>query len=113
MKLTAATVQKLRLPPGIVDKIFFDERLSGFGLRVRKGGKRTWIAQYRVGAKQRRIALGTDENLDAAEAYQRAREALSKVAAWGGPANRESGEARPSVRHGRRDGRAIPCGASR
>lgn len=85
MKLTAATVQKLRLPPAMADKIFFDERLSGFGLRVRKGGKRTWIAQYRVGAKQRRIALGTDENLDAAEAFQRAKEALSKVALGADP----------------------------
>ena len=51
MKLTAATVHKLKLPPGAPDKIFFDDGLRGFGLRVRDGGKRTWIAQYRVGTE--------------------------------------------------------------
>jgi integrase len=79
MKLTAATVQKVQLPPGAGDKIFFDDGLSGFGLRVRDGGKRTWIAQYRIGTKQRRVTLGTVENLDAAAARQRAKDVLSKV----------------------------------
>jgi integrase len=85
MKLTAATLQKLKLPPGAADKIFFDEGLSGFGLRVRDGGKRTWIAQYRVGAKQRRVTLGTVENLDAQAARQRAKDVLSKVHLGGDP----------------------------
>jgi integrase len=85
MKLTAATLQKLKVPPGAADKIFFDEGLSGFGLRVRGGGKRTWIAQYRVGAKQRRVTLGTVENLDAQAARQRAKDVLSKVHLGGDP----------------------------
>jgi integrase len=79
MKLTTATVQKLKLPAGAADKIFFDDGLSGFGLRVRDGGKRTWIAQYRVGTKQRRVTLGTVENLEAPAARQRAKDVLSKV----------------------------------
>jgi len=85
MKLTAATVQKLKLPPGAADKIFFDDGLSGFGLRVRDGGKRTWIAQYRIGTKQRRVTLGTVENLDALAARQRAKDVLSKVHLGGDP----------------------------
>ena len=85
MKLTAATVHKLKLPPGAADKIFFDDGLSGFGLRVRDGGKRTWIAQYRVGTKQRRVTLGTVENLDAPAARQRAKDVLSKVHLGGDP----------------------------
>ena len=85
MKLTAATLQKLKLPPGAADKIFFDDGLSGFGLRVRDGGKRTWIAQYRVGAKQRRVTLGTVENLDPQAARQRAKDVLSKVHLGGDP----------------------------
>lgn len=79
VKLTAATVQKLRLPHGTTDKIFFDDNLAGFGLRIRDGGKRTWIAQYRVGAKQRRMTLGTPENLDAHSARERAKDVLAKV----------------------------------
>jgi integrase len=85
MKLTASTLQKLKLPPGAADKIFFDDGLSGFGLRVRDGGKRTWIAQYRVGTKQRRVTLGTVENLDAQAARQRAKDVLSKVHLGGDP----------------------------
>ena len=85
MKLTVATLQKLKLPLGAADKIFFDDGLSGFGLRVRDGGKRTWIAQYRVGTKQRRVTLGTVENLDAQAARQRAKDVLSQVHLGGDP----------------------------
>ena len=48
MKLDARTVAGLRQPPaGKADVIYFDDGLPGFGLRIRAGGKRTWIAQYR------------------------------------------------------------------
>jgi integrase len=79
MKLTKATIERLTLPPGIRDRIVFDDALPGFGLRLRDGGKRTWIVQYRVGTKQRRVTLGTDETLSADEARRRAKGALSKV----------------------------------
>src|ERR1700722_18351316 len=79
MKLTKATVERLKLPEGKNEKIVFDEGLPGFGLRIRAGGKRTWIAQYRHGAKQRRVKLGTVETVDADEARRRARDALARV----------------------------------
>jgi hypothetical protein len=41
-------------------------------VRVRLGGKRTWIAQYRLGSKQRRVTLGTTDTLDSEEARRRA-----------------------------------------
>jgi integrase len=79
MRLTKATVERIELPPGKTELIVFDEGLPGFGLRIRAGGKRTWIAQYRHGAKQRRVKLGTIETLDAGEARRRARDALAQV----------------------------------
>ena len=79
MKLTKATVQKLALPPGKSELLAFDDALPGFGIRLRAGGKRTWVAQYRIGQKQRRVTLGTPETLDADEARKRARDVLSKV----------------------------------
>jgi integrase len=79
MKLTRVNVERLALPAGVNDRIIFDDGLPGFGLRIRDGGKRTWIVQYRVGAKQRRVTLGTVETLNADEARKRARNALSKV----------------------------------
>lgn len=85
MKLTKATVERLELAPGKSEAIFFDEALSGFGLRIRAGGKRTWIVQYRLGSKQRRVTLGPLGALDADEARKRAKEALAKVHLGGDP----------------------------
>jgi integrase len=79
MKLSQATFKTPSLPAGVKDKIFFDDDLPGFGLRIREGGKRTWVVQYRVGAKQRRMTLGTMKTLDGGEARKHARTALSKT----------------------------------
>src|SRR5271165_806421 len=79
MRLTKANVAKLLLPDGKNELLVFDEALAGFGVRLRYGGKRTWIAQYRMGTKQRRLSLGSTETIDADEARKRARSALSKV----------------------------------
>ncbi|WP_038970261.1 tyrosine-type recombinase/integrase [Bradyrhizobium genomosp. III] len=58
MKLTAKTIVAAKLEPGVADKIFFDDDLPGFGLRVRAGGSRSWVFQYMLGDKQRRMSLG-------------------------------------------------------
>jgi integrase len=79
MKLTKATVDLPKLPAGKRELIVFDEALKGFGLRIRAGGKRTWIAQYRLGSKQRRLTLGTVEKLDADEARKQAKDDLARV----------------------------------
>ena len=49
MKLTKASVERLKLPEGKSEIIVFDDDLAGFGVRIRAGGKRTWVAQYRLG----------------------------------------------------------------
>jgi hypothetical protein len=48
MKFTKSTVAALSLPAGKSDSIVFDGATPGFGVRLREGGKRTWIAQIRV-----------------------------------------------------------------
>ena len=58
MKLNSKTISRLALPAGKTDHIIFDEDLPSFGIRLRGGGKITWIIQYRVGSKQRRVTLG-------------------------------------------------------
>src|SRR6516162_10339208 len=80
MKFTAPIIGKLKLPAGKSDWIVFDDDLPGFGLRIRAGGKRTWIAQYRLGKKQRRLPLGTVKERSLADARQEAKQALAKVA---------------------------------
>jgi integrase len=85
MKLTKASIAQISLPPGRADAIFFDDDLKGFGLRVRAGGKRTWIVQYRIGGQQRRMSLGTVHTLDPDRARREARERLAKVTLGGDP----------------------------
>src|SRR5215207_10691711 len=79
MRLTRPNVTRVAVPPGRTEIILFDEALPGFGVRVRLGGKRTWIAQYRLGSKQRRVTLGTTEAVDPDEARRRARSVLGLV----------------------------------
>jgi len=85
MKLTKASIAQITLPPGRADAIFFDDDLKGFGLRVRAGGKRTWIVQYRIGGQQRRMSIGTVHTLDPDRARREARERLAKVTLGGDP----------------------------
>ena len=79
MKLTKATVGKLALSAGKGELIVFDEDVPGFGLRLRAGGSAVWVAQYRVGAKQRRVTLGKLATLDPEVARKAARQVLAKA----------------------------------
>src|SRR3954449_12816256 len=79
MRLTRPNVARLAVSPGKTEIIVFDKTLPGFGVRVRLGGKRTWIAQYRLGSKQRRVTLGTTDTLDPEEARRRAKSVLGAV----------------------------------
>ena len=58
MKLTAASLANLKLGTGGKDRIWFDDDVPGFGLRVRDTGSRSWIYQYKIKGKTRRLVLG-------------------------------------------------------
>jgi hypothetical protein len=60
------------------DKFTWDDKLTGFGLRER-GGRRSWVSQYRLGAKQRRLKIGSAEKLSKAQARDVARKRLAQV----------------------------------
>ncbi|MEQ8653266.1 MAG: tyrosine-type recombinase/integrase [Kiloniellales bacterium] len=79
MKLTKAAISGLTLDDGKKDAIFWDSDLPGFGVRIRSGGKKTFIVQYRVGRQQRRLTLGRIDALDLSEARRKARGALGKA----------------------------------
>ncbi len=67
MKLTATTVRTAELPEHKAEAIFFDDDIPGFGLRLREGGSRSFVFQYKIGAKHRRMALGKATALNLAE----------------------------------------------
>jgi integrase len=87
MKLTTANVAKLTLPAGKSDHIEFDDDVVGWGLRLRSSGKPTWIYQYRVGPRSRRMTLGTLAALSPSVARETAVKLYSKVRLGGDPAN--------------------------
>ena len=79
MKLTAANIRALKLPPGVADKVFFDEDLPGFGLRVRASGVHSWMIQYAIAGRTRRIVLGLASALDPGKARATAKDLLAQV----------------------------------
>src|SRR5262245_28411700 len=79
MRLTATTIRQLSLPRGIHDKVFFDQDLPGFGLRLRATGVQTWLVQYAVGGRTRRVTLGSPALLDPSQAREQAKRLLASV----------------------------------
>lgn len=62
----------------VADRIYFDEDMPGFGLRLRKGGKRgTWVCRYEFNAIQRKITLGHTHLLSPEEARAMAKQAMA------------------------------------
>lgn len=79
MKLTSKNVKSEPLPAGKSEAIFFDDDLPGFGVRVREGGSRSFVFQYKIGAKQRRIALGSVAAIDISKARDTAKDLYARV----------------------------------
>jgi integrase len=87
MKLTETKLAGLKLERGETDKIFFDDQIPGFGLRLREGGSRKFVVHYRLGGKQHRYTIGTPSSaLTVDEARKRANRVLLDVADGKDPA---------------------------
>jgi len=77
MKFTKAAVSNLS--PGTGDRFEWDDTLPGFGVRAR-GGKLTYVAQFRVGAQTRRKTIGDVRKLDLDIARKIARQLFAQAA---------------------------------
>jgi len=89
MRLTAKAVD-LPLPNGKLDHIEFDDDIPGFGLRIREGGSRTWVFQYKIGGKQRRMVLGRATAIKAEKARAIAGEYHEQVGRGRDPAGEKA-----------------------
>jgi integrase len=65
-------ISGLQLPAGKKDHLVPDGTVPGLALRLREGGSRAWVFSYRIGHKQRRMALGSATVLSVQEARRRA-----------------------------------------
>jgi len=79
VKLTQRTISGLALPEGRAEAIFFDDDIPGFGLRLRDGGSRNWVFQYKLGVKQRRLTLGSVNAVNPAKARDKAGDLYAMV----------------------------------
>jgi integrase len=90
MRLSDKVVQTVGLEAGQDDRIWFDDEITGFGLRVRRIKKwnghysnkepaRTWLFQYRIAGKTRRLVIGQAPAVRAGRARQIAAELHAKV----------------------------------
>jgi integrase len=79
MNITETKLPSLKLKAGEADKIFFDDEVPGFGVRLREGGSRKYVVHYRIGGNQRRYTIGTVGVMKLEEARKRARKALVDV----------------------------------
>ena len=80
MRLTKASVEGLVLPAGKSEFYAWDDTLSGFGVKLNRGGSRTFIVQYRGGDKRtRRIVVGKVGVVTLDEARRQARNLLVDI----------------------------------
>jgi integrase len=92
MKLSDTKLTGLKLGPDETDKIFFDDEIPGFGVRLREGGSRKFVLHYRIGGNQRRYTIGPVGVLKLEEARQRARRALVDVGDGKDPAAQKASD---------------------
>jgi integrase len=91
LKLTAAAVADLALPPGKDDDIWWDDEIVGFGYRLRASSPATWVFQYRFRRQSRRMsAKASAVSASAARAW--AKQAASKAALGQDPSPRSEPE---------------------
>jgi integrase len=79
MTLTTKTIDTLRLPDGKTDHTFWDDVVSGLGVRIRLNGSRKFIYRYRIGTKQKFMPLGDASKETLVKARNAARDLGFKV----------------------------------
>jgi Arm DNA-binding domain len=79
MKLTDKSTAGLKLSAGSTDQVWWDDAVTGFGIRIRAGGSRNWIYRYRIGSKQRSLILGSAKSVPLSVARKNASTLEAKV----------------------------------
>ena len=85
MKLTAANVRTLTVPPGRTEAVYLDDDVRGFGLRAKPSGSRSYVMCWKVKAlggknEHRRVTIGvTITDIDFGKAKEKAKTIKARV----------------------------------
>jgi hypothetical protein len=86
MRLTVELLESLRCPDGRRDKMIFDDKQHGLGVRVTSSGRKTYLAQYTRAGVRRRIPLGSCSAISLDDARDAVRKIMVDVANGRDPA---------------------------
>jgi integrase len=86
MRFTTANVRALAIPADRSEVIYWDDLVPGLGVRLRAGGSKVWIFQYKLGRrKTRRMTLGAVTASDAGKIRTTASDLYRRVKAGEDP----------------------------
>lgn len=89
--LSKTTVDAAQADPNKIQSFVWDDKLKGFGLRITRGGVKSYIIEYRPkGATQsRRYTIGRHGKITAQQARGLAEQLFADIAHGGDPATKE------------------------
>lgn len=80
MRLTQRIVNTARYEgTGNMRKVYWDDKLAGFGLRVHPSGRKSFVLSYRVAGRKRLMTIGASGPLTLKEARMRAKQHLVDI----------------------------------
>ncbi len=79
-KLTERTIERLACPEGARDCLVFDAEQRGLVVRVLASGTKSYLAQYSVAGRKRRVPLGSVQAISLAMARDAVRAVMGQVA---------------------------------
>jgi len=91
VRLTKARVERLK-PPATGERYVRDAQVPGLAVRVRAGGSKRWVLEYRVNGQQRRATLARADVLSPDDARTQALALLAKASAGVDPLARKPKE---------------------
>ena len=78
MRLNERFIRALEPPKGAY-RIFYDNEITGFGIRVTKAGGRAFVLNYRVDGRERRLTIGSWPAWSTTAARNRAKELRREI----------------------------------
>jgi hypothetical protein len=86
VKLTLARITALKCPEGKKDMLVFDDEQKGLGVRVTASGGKTYLCQYALAGRKRRVPLGSCSAITLAAARMAAQGIMGNIAQGRDPA---------------------------